>query len=147
MTCPKTILICHSELHVVRAIEYRFRTADYVVRSAMSVDAVHQELGRQPIDALVTDVRLGESCGLELIGEIRTNPDYRSTPVILLSDKGFEIARDPTCESLGVITIVPKPFSPRELLSIVDDILLFDNVPAQDAFLRPNAHRLTPVAQ
>ncbi len=136
MSREKTILICNNDLHVVRAIEYRFRKASYHVLAAQTVDNAWRSIETHSVDAVVTDVRLSNSCGLDFVEQFRATPGHESTPVILLTDKGFEIPWNEVCERLGVITIVPKPFSPRELLSLVDDIVHFGTAPARDAFLR-----------
>ena len=57
----------------------------------------------------------------ELIREISTLLAYEATadlPVILLTAKGFELAREEVFSKLKVFRLVSKPFSPRELCSL-----------------------------
>jgi len=44
-------------------------------------------------------------------------------PILMLTAKGFEISSDELAEKWNVIAVMAKPFSPRELLKKVDEVL------------------------
>ncbi len=132
----KRILICDDELHVVRAVEYKFRPAGYQVDNASNPDNAWEAIQSNTPDMLVTDVRAGGRDGLDLVRRLREDERFSDLPVILLTDKGFEVECEKICETLGVLTVVPKPFSPRELLLIVDGVLHDGEMPSPDALLR-----------
>jgi signal transduction histidine kinase len=71
-------------------------------------------LREQPVDLVVTDVMMPELDGLELLREIRADPELRSTPVVLLSARAGPEAAAHAIES-GADDYVVKPFTPGEL--------------------------------
>ncbi len=72
---------------------------------------------RRP-DVIVTDVMMPELDGFGLLRELRTDPDLRSIPVIMLSARAGEEAR---IEGLAASAddYLVKPFSARDLLARV----------------------------
>jgi len=61
--------------------------------------------------------------GLELCECIRSHPQSRGLPIIMLTAKGFELSINDIRRDYGVVELLSKPFSPRELLQLVDDTL------------------------
>ena len=73
-------------------------------------------------DIVVTDYQMPFMTGLDLIGKLRQNEEMKDIPVILLTARSFAIS-DEQKASLRVEECLSKPFSPRELLKTVEDIL------------------------
>jgi two-component system, OmpR family, alkaline phosphatase synthesis response regulator PhoP len=61
--------------------------------------------------------------GLELTRRVRENEATKDLPIVLLTAKGFELSRDELVSRWAIIDIVAKPFSPRELVRLIDQIL------------------------
>lgn len=70
-------------------------------------------------DLVLSDVMMPVLDGFELLRRIRTNPQTRETPVVLLSARAGEESRIEGLEASADDYIV-KPFSARELLATVD---------------------------
>ena len=49
--------------------------------------------------------------------------ETREMPIIMLTAKGFELSVEDIRQEYGVVELLSKPFSPRELLQLVDDTL------------------------
>jgi CheY-like chemotaxis protein len=60
--------------------------------------------------------------GLELVENLRNQPDTAEIPVIMLTARGFAI-EDRQKEELNISAFLSKPFSPRELLQSVEEVL------------------------
>jgi two-component system phosphate regulon response regulator PhoB len=60
--------------------------------------------------------------GLDACREIRSIPEHKQTPIIILTVKGQEIDEQKGREA-GANFHVTKPFSPRMLLRLVEDCL------------------------
>ncbi len=73
-------------------------------------------------DLVLTDVMMPEMDGLELLQALRTNPQTRELPIILLSARAEEEARVEGLE-LGADDYLIKPFAARELLARVNSSL------------------------
>lgn len=74
-------------------------------------------------DVIVSDIRMPEMDGLELLGEIRSDKRLVEVPVVLLTAKGMAEDRIAGFKA-GADAYVPKPFDPEELLSIIDNVIL-----------------------
>ena len=60
--------------------------------------------------------------GLEMIEELRKHDDMLDVPVIMLTARGFAIDEDQK-RRLNILRCISKPFSPKELLSQVEEVL------------------------
>ncbi|HZW83729.1 MAG TPA: response regulator transcription factor [Candidatus Deferrimicrobium sp.] len=69
-------------------------------------------------DLIVLDIMLPGMDGLEVCKLIRQNPEFSSTPVIMLTARGEELDKVLGLE-LGADDYLTKPFSPRELVARV----------------------------
>ncbi|KLU05136.1 two-component response regulator [Rhodopirellula islandica] len=75
----------------------------------------------EKFDALVTDHEMPALSGVELIGRVvETSP---ISVIVLCTAKGFEIDPDKIVERPGLVSLVSKPFSPRQLVSIIEERL------------------------
>lgn len=120
---PKHILLCDDEVHIVRAAEFKFRKAGYEVRCACNGEEAWSEILQSKPDLLITDCQMPYLDGPGLCARIRENPETRDLPVLMLTAKGFELQHTETAKSLGIIAVIAKPFSPRELLQQVEQVL------------------------
>ena len=73
-------------------------------------------------DIIVTDYQMPVMTGLEMIEKLRQNPQTAQIPVIMLTARGFAI-EDQLKEKLRVAACLSKPFSPREVLGIIEEVL------------------------
>ncbi|HEX4010412.1 MAG TPA: SpoIIE family protein phosphatase [Solirubrobacteraceae bacterium] len=96
----------------------------------------------RPPDLLVSDVMMPGLDGYELLDEVRSAPETRDLPVILLSARAGEEAAIEGLEA-GADDYLPKPFSGRELLARVRAHLDLSTVRRQAAAdLRAEQRRL-----
>jgi DNA-binding response OmpR family regulator len=115
------ILICDDEVHILRATEFKLRRAGYDVVAAFDGQQAWEAiLARRP-DMLITDYQMPRLMGSELIQRVRAREETRDLPVILLTGKEMELSREVVIEEWGVLAMLGKPFSPRELLQIVQN--------------------------
>ncbi len=114
------ILVCDDEIHIVRAVEFKLSRSGYEVRCAADGQQAWQEIERQPPDLLITDYQMPNMNGLALIERVRERALTRDLPVIVLSAKGFELSLRELAVRWGVLQVMDKPFSPRQLLRLVE---------------------------
>ena len=72
-------------------------------------------------DLIITDVNMPEMDGLELAKQLRNSTEYQSTPIIFLTTETSEAFKTKGKE-LGASTWITKPFSPVNLLEVVNTI-------------------------
>jgi len=113
-------LLVDDELHILRAAEFKLKRMGYEVHCAFDGEAAWAELQQIRPDILITDQQMPRLCGTDLVARLRETPEFAELPVILLTAKGFELAPRDTLETLGILEVIPKPFSPRELCNRVE---------------------------
>jgi len=92
----------------------------YDITVVASAEEALLELGRGPIDMVVTDLRLPGMTGLELLARIRqTNPNLRA---ILITGQPTPEVRAQAA-ALGVVAFLPKPVGTNHFLEAVDRAL------------------------
>lgn len=88
----------------------------YDVRMASNADEAIACLGAEPIDILVTDLRMPGADGIDLLGQVRSLS--ARTRTILMS--GYATARDyQRAIECGAVRVLCKPFTSSELLQAI----------------------------
>lgn len=117
------ILLCDDEPHILRAAEFKFKRAGYEVFTAADGEEGWQTLCERVPDVVVTDCQMPRVNGLELAERIKNDPATAGIPVIMLSGKGFELSAAEIRRDYGIVALLPKPFSPRDLFARVETLL------------------------
>ena len=134
----RRILLCDDELHILRAAEFKFKRAGYDVVCANDGQEGWERIEERRPDIVVTDCQLPRLSGLGLAERIRQTAAKAALPVIMLIAKGFELSPEELRERYGIRGLMPKLFSPRELLARVEAVLA-----GQDISTTPLAPTLT----
>lgn len=79
-------------------------------------------LPRGPYELVITDINMSGVNGLELLNFIRSNKQYESTQVLLISTQKSERDRERGL-SLGASAFLAKPFSAEEFRACVTKLL------------------------
>jgi len=74
-------------------------------------------------DIIISDVRMPGKNGIQMTEIIRGNERLRRVPIVLLTAKALTQDRVAGYRA-GADVYLPKPFSPEELLSIIDGVIL-----------------------
>jgi CheY-like chemotaxis protein len=119
-----TVIVADDEPSVRLLVTATIGSDDYNVLEASDGDeawALIQE--HRPALALL-DVRMPGRTGLEILGSIRAEPTLSQTKVILLT-----ASAQPSDINAGLVAgadfYLTKPFSPKDLLSRLDEALFF----------------------
>lgn len=133
------ILLCDDEPHILGAARYKLAAAGYEVECAADGEEAWQAMCRRRPDLLITDCNMPRLTGLELLERMRSTPSLVDLPAIMLTAKGLELSRDELRERFNVYALVGKPFSPRELLRLVQEALACSSAAAATDALVPIA--------
>lgn len=128
MTDRKTILLCDDELHILRAAEFKFQKAGFQVLCAADGEEGWDLMQEKLPDIVVTDLQMPRLDGIGLAERIRSTPRTAHIPVVMVTAKGFEIPAEEYRERYGIRQVLHKPFSPRELMRLVEQILMETHV-------------------
>jgi len=118
----KKVLIVDDEIHIVHVVAIKLRNNDYEVISADNGAEAFDLACSQKPDIIVTDFQMPLMTGLELVEKIRQCDVTKDIPVIMLTARSFAV-EDQQKEDLQISQCLSKPFSPKELLEDIEDIL------------------------
>lgn len=116
------VLIADDEIHIIHVVAIKLRNNGYEVIAANNGAEAYDLACREHPDIVVTDYQMPFVTGIELIEKLRANEQTKNTPVILLTARSFAISEE-LQQSLDVEECLSKPFSPKELLKTIQDIL------------------------
>ncbi len=77
---------------------------------------------KQEYQIILLDYQIPKMNGEEICQAMRQLPGYENTPVIICSAKGYELDATRLRDELGVVNVLPKPFSPVELIALINDL-------------------------
>ena len=118
----KTILVADDESHILHVVSLKLRNAGYRVLTARDgQEALEVATSEQP-NLLITDYHMPQLSGIELCQRLKQDPTTASIPAIMLTARGYNLEPSDT-ERSGILRMLSKPFSPRELLATVEEIL------------------------
>jgi len=118
----KKVLVVDDEIHIIHVVAIKLRNNGYEVISAENGNEAFELACEEKPDIIVTDFQMPVMTGLELVRKLRENEATKEIPVIMLTARGFAI-EDEQKENLQISEFLSKPFSPKELLRSIDDIL------------------------
>ena len=116
------VLVVDDEPDAVELIAFNLKNAGLeVVTADDGREAIRKAESTHP-DLIVLDVMLPEMDGLEVCKQLRAGPETGNIPIIMLTAKAGEVDRVLGLE-LGADDYITKPFSPRELVLRVKNLL------------------------
>lgn len=126
----KKVLVVDDEIHIVHVVAIKLRNNGYEVITADNGSDAYELACNEKPDIVVTDYQMPGMSGLELLEKMRSNEETKAIPAIMLTARSFAISKEQQTE-LQVSGCLSKPFSPRELLGSIEDILHQQEVIAQ----------------
>ncbi len=98
------------------------QNAGYEVFQAEDGQQALLQVQKIQFDLILSDVNMPNISGIELVKALRKLPNYRHIPILMLTT---EISPDTKmqCKTAGATGWLEKPFSPEQLLKIINKIL------------------------
>jgi chemotaxis protein histidine kinase CheA/ActR/RegA family two-component response regulator len=114
----KKILLVEDSDVIRRSLARMLREAGYDVVEARDGAEALELAGRQKFDLVSTDVQMPNVDGYELTRRLRARPDFRSTPILMVTARAERIDRVRGFDA-GVDEYIVKPLDRAELLRAV----------------------------
>ena len=118
----KTILVADDESHILNVVSLKLRNAGYRVLTASDGQEALDLATEERPDLLITDYHMPLLSGIELCRRLKQNPSTRDIRTIMLTARGYHLEAQDTAEN-GILRMLSKPFSPRQLLLTVNEVL------------------------
>ena len=118
----KKILIADDEPNIVAALEFLLQRNGYEVHVARNGEEALKLVGDCHPDLVLLDVMMPVRSGYEVCTRMRERADWRDIKIIMLSAKGRDAEVNKGL-SVGADLYVTKPFSTRELMGKIKELL------------------------
>ena len=122
MSTPKKVLVVDDEAHIVHVVALKLRNAGYDVRTASDGEEALELATKHPPDMLITDLQMPYLDGLSLCARLKKQPSTSAVPALMLTARGHAIEPE-ALAATNIRKVLGKPFSPREVLELVEQIL------------------------
>ena len=124
----KRIVIVDDEPHLRRLVRATLEACCEVLEAADGQAALALAKKERP-DLLILDWMMPNQTGIEVLQALREDPETARVPVIMLTGRTQKTDRH-TAILLGIRGYLAKPFSPLELIDLVDKVLEGERVTA-----------------
>lgn len=115
---PKRILLADDDCLMTHVLRLKMEEAGYVVDTVRDgIEGLERARECRP-DMIITDLQMPGMDGYRFACALRQDPATSSVPIVLLTGRGHKLSAEQIASS-GIVRVVPKPFSAREILSIV----------------------------
>lgn len=116
------VLIAEDEPNIVTSLEFLLQENDYQVRVARDGEEALRLVESFRPDVVLLDVMMPLRNGYEVCQRIRENPALQRVKIVMLTARGRE-AEHAKGIALGADAFVTKPFSTKELLAKVAELV------------------------
>ena len=119
---PKKILLADDSITIQKVVELTFSDGDYEVTAVNNGAKAVAKLAEMRPDIILSDIIMPEKNGYEVCEYVKSHPEYRSIPVVLLTGT-FEPFDPDRAEKAGCDAVVTKPFESQSLIHKVEELI------------------------
>ena len=119
---PHKLLLADDSVTIQRVIELTFAGEDVEVIAVGDGQKAIDRIGTDRPDIVLTDIGMPERNGYEVAEFVKTHPDLKHIPVVLLTG-AFESVDEERVRAIGCDGWLVKPFEPQLVINRVRDLL------------------------
>jgi CheY-like chemotaxis protein len=138
----RKILLADDSITIQKVVELTFSDGDYEVTAVNNGAKAIQKLSEMRPDIVLSDIIMPEKNGYEVCEFIKSHPEFRSIPVVLLTGT-FEPFDPERAEKAGCDAVVTKPFESQSLIHKIDELI---NASRSAAAASPQNHAVAAPA-
>lgn len=118
----KLVLTVDDSASIRQMVAFTLKSAGYEVMEAVDgEDGLSKAKGCRA-DLILTDQNMPRMDGLTLIKSLRSLPQYRTTPILVLTTESSESMKS-AGRAAGATGWLVKPFDPQKLLEVVKKVI------------------------
>ena len=144
------MIYCVDDDNTIREIEvYALTQTGFEAKGFSNSEDLFEALKTEIPDLIVLDIMLPGKDGMEILTELRANPDTKDIPVIMATAKGTEIDKIQGLDK-GADDYLVKPFGTMEMVSRIKAVLrrckreetTSDTLSVGNIMLKDNEHKV-----
>ncbi len=114
----KTFLVVDDSASMRQLVSFTIKDAGYDVLVAENGKDAVGKLGGKKVDMVITDLNMPEMDGIEFIRKLRSMPEYKFVPIVMLTTESQE-GKKQEGKQAGASGWIVKPFQPDQLMDVV----------------------------
>jgi len=118
----KKILVADDEPYILRSLSFVLKREGFIVEVARDGEETLKKVEEFKPKILFLDIMMPKKDGYQICKYLKNNHDTKDIYIIMLTARGQVIDKKKGIES-GADDYITKPFSPREIISKVKNIL------------------------
>ncbi|HZW25708.1 MAG TPA: response regulator [Gallionella sp.] len=118
----KTVLTVDDSASIRQMVAFTLKSAGYTVIEAADGQEGLDKAKSNAVNLVLTDQNMPKMDGLTLIKTLRGLPQYRSTPILMLTTESSD-AMKAQGKAAGATGWLVKPFDPQKLLEVVKKVV------------------------
>jgi len=118
----KRILLADDSITIQKVVELTFSDGDYEVTAVNNGNKAIQKLSEMRPDIILSDIIMPEKNGYEVCEYVKSHPEFRTIPVVLLTGT-FEPFDPDRADKAGCDAVVTKPFESQSLIHKVEELI------------------------
>lgn len=116
------ILVVDDETHILHVVSLKLRNAGYDVVTAENGEEGFDLAVQRVPRLIITDFQMPFMTGLEMCQRLKTDDRTANVQAFMLTARGFSLPAE-ALEKTNIVTVLSKPFSPKEVLAKVQELL------------------------
>jgi two-component system, chemotaxis family, chemotaxis protein CheY len=118
----KKIMTVDDSISIRQMVSFTLKEAGYdVIEAVDGLDGLNKAKSNQ-VNMIITDLNMPNMNGIELIRNVRTLPQYKFIPIILLTTES-QAEKKMEGKAAGATGWIVKPFNAEQLLAVIKKVL------------------------
>ena len=118
----KTALIVDDSTSMRQMVSFTMKEAGFNVLEGGNGQEALTRVEGQRVDVVITDLNMPVMDGIALIRQLRSNPLYKFTPILMLTTESQD-SKKQEGKTAGATGWIIKPFNPQQLLEVVAKVV------------------------
>lgn len=118
----KIVLTVDDSASIRQMVSFTLKSAGYEVVEAVDGEDGLNKAKSKSADLVLTDQNMPKMDGLTLIKSLRGLPQYRSTPILMLTTESSD-AMKAAGKAAGATGWLVKPFDPNKLIEVIKKVI------------------------
>ena len=118
----KVILVVDDSASIRQVVSIALKGAGFDIIEACDGRDALSKLTGQRVHLMISDVNMPNMDGLTFLKEVKSRPEYKFTPVVMLTTESAE-DKKAQGQSAGAKAWMVKPFQPQQMLAAVNKLV------------------------
>lgn len=118
----KLVLVVDDSASIRQVVSITLKQAGYETIEASDGKDALTKLKGQRVHLMISDVNMPNMDGISFVKEVKSRPEYKFTPIIMLTTESADDKKKQGQEA-GAKAWVVKPFQPQQMLAAVNKLV------------------------